>query len=232
MYHRVLPPFDIRCETEQPGMIVQPENFDRQVRILKNHFDVVRLGQWLKSAAAGAALPARACAVTFDDGWADNYEYAFPVLMRHEIPGTIFLVSDMVGSKSTFWPETLARCIRLLSMHPQRSGLWKHESARWILDFEPTLSNADSVDKYQVDSVINAVKNKFTDNELRRMASRLEAMIDSEPGDNGSSMLNWNQVSKMKDSGLVEFGSHTRTHTASLCCEMRSLSQKRSLKST
>jgi len=213
MYHRVLPPFDRRCEIEQPGMIVHPENFERQIRILKEYFDVVRLSQWLRTAAAGSTLPARACAITFDDGWADNYEYAFPIVVRHSTPCTVYLVSDMVGSKSTFWPEALARCIQLLSTHPERSRLWQHENARWVLELEPTLLKADSLDRYQIDTVINSAKNTFTDNELRRMTSCLEAMIDSESRNNGSSILNWDQVSEMHDSGLVEFGSHTRAHT-------------------
>ena len=52
-------------------------------------------------------LPKLACAVTFDDGWHDNYEFALPVLVQHNAPATIFLVSSYAGTAQRSRPNRL-----------------------------------------------------------------------------------------------------------------------------
>lgn len=55
----------------------------------------------------GMEFPPRSCLITFDDGWKDNYTYAYPVLKRHHIPALIFLTTDFIGTSRAFWHEQL-----------------------------------------------------------------------------------------------------------------------------
>jgi len=98
MYHRVLPKDSPARRTEQPGMYVSPETLDLHLGELKRHFELVHLDDWLRRAEARSTLPRLACAITFDDGWRDNYDFALPVLARHGAPATIFLVSSYIGT--------------------------------------------------------------------------------------------------------------------------------------
>ena len=51
-------------------------------------------------------------AVTFDDGYRDNYECAFPILQRYRIPATIFLTTGVIDSGEPLWFEQLAEAIK------------------------------------------------------------------------------------------------------------------------
>lgn len=94
MYHRVLP--DERPDVD-PGMFVTAAAFERHLHLLKARYDLVTIdafGDWMAGRRQFARPP---CAITFDDGWRDNYEVAFPLLQRHGVPATVFLVTSWIG---------------------------------------------------------------------------------------------------------------------------------------
>src|SRR5947207_6960570 len=87
MYHRVVPPLALSATYVQPGMYVTPDTFERHLRFLTDHFELVSLhdllGKW--EARAQWNTSSRYCAVTFDDGWLDNYVYAYPRLRAYSV---------------------------------------------------------------------------------------------------------------------------------------------------
>ncbi|MCX5700703.1 MAG: polysaccharide deacetylase family protein [Candidatus Omnitrophica bacterium] len=92
---------------EDDRLTVLPKSFNRQMQFLKDHkYNVIsleRLGELIKSKKA----PDKTIAITFDDGFKDNYLYAYPVLKRLNFPATIFIIVDKVGSsgKRLTWEE-------------------------------------------------------------------------------------------------------------------------------
>jgi hypothetical protein len=50
-------------------------------------------------------------ALTFDDGWRDNAVNAFPLLQKHQVPASIFLSTDFIGSRQRFWWESLGETL-------------------------------------------------------------------------------------------------------------------------
>jgi peptidoglycan/xylan/chitin deacetylase (PgdA/CDA1 family) len=96
MYHRVLAPDDVPADID-PGMYVTTEAFERHLRYLTANHEVVTLEtlfEWMAGRRQFSRIP---CAITFDDGWRDNYEQAFPLLQQYNVPATIFLITDHVG---------------------------------------------------------------------------------------------------------------------------------------
>jgi peptidoglycan/xylan/chitin deacetylase (PgdA/CDA1 family) len=84
------------------------EIFERYCRFFANYFRVVSLGQLVKKLEVGAPLN-RELAITFDDGYRDNYEYAAPVLKALGLPATFFVVSQFMNTEFVpWWDESLS----------------------------------------------------------------------------------------------------------------------------
>ena len=210
MYHRILPADDTRAHIEEPGMMVTPATFRQHLTILEQHFDLVRLPHWLDRKARGQSLPARACAITFDDGWADNYEFAYPILKELAMPATIFLVSDMIGTSRQFWPERLARAlVELATAHP---GQWSHPQLAWLRDAPTRYRFSDAPPTAEELSELIAAAKVLPDQEIHAWLDRIGTTFGLQQDHPSASLLNWEQVNEMLDSGLVEAGSHTCNH--------------------
>lgn len=200
MYHRILPKGDRRLAYEQPGMYVYPETFRMHVRELKRHFEIVRLSEWIARAAGGKPLPRRACAITLDDAWRDNYEYAYPILCEEGAKATIFACSDMIGTKRLFWPERLA--LLLNRMNARGDG----KAPSWLKALCPSLGREPRLDVTSIDAAINSAKKRYPDEALAAWLD--DAGVESD----GAELLGWEEIGEMVSHGVIEIGSHTRRH--------------------
>ena len=82
--------------------------FARQLRFLARWTTVLPLARALDLAFTGRPLPPRAVALTFDDGYRDHLDVAVPMLARHHLPATFFLVPGFLSGTASAWWEDLA----------------------------------------------------------------------------------------------------------------------------
>jgi peptidoglycan/xylan/chitin deacetylase (PgdA/CDA1 family) len=99
-------------------MYVTPETFRQQLDWMVESFRVLPVGEIVDRVQKGQPLPQKALGITFDDGWRDNFEFAFPELVSRGLPATIFLVTSRVGTRGAFWPDEVAR--RFSALDPSR----------------------------------------------------------------------------------------------------------------
>lgn len=97
-YHKIDQPTpDVKIR----GAYTSPKRFRKQMSYLKRHgFVFYTAGELIRHYRENGAFPAKGIAITFDDGWKDNYVHAFPVMRDLGIKATIFLVPSVIGQTS------------------------------------------------------------------------------------------------------------------------------------
>lgn len=110
MYHRVAPAgAGVSRRYRQT-----PEEFERQLALLRRlGCRPVSLAEWHAAVAHDRPLPRRGVMLTFDDGFQDFYEYAWPLLRRYGFTATVFLVADRIGGTNT-WDASLGETLPLM----------------------------------------------------------------------------------------------------------------------
>lgn len=105
IFHRVLPEPDALFPGE-----VHAAQFDRQLGWLRQWFQVLPLSEAVQRLGAGT-LPARAAAITFDDGYADNATEATPLLQKHGLSATFFVSAGFLDG-SCMWNDGVIEVLR------------------------------------------------------------------------------------------------------------------------
>jgi peptidoglycan/xylan/chitin deacetylase (PgdA/CDA1 family) len=102
MYHSVSP--DALPENR---IAISTETFERQMHFLKNHqYNVLPLESLAALIKGRKRIPSKTISITFDDGYKDNYIYAFPILKKYNLSAAIFIITDEVGRADRLsWDE-------------------------------------------------------------------------------------------------------------------------------
>jgi peptidoglycan/xylan/chitin deacetylase (PgdA/CDA1 family) len=112
MFHRLLPQDLISVYGADEGYTISTELFEELVEFVAVHYTIVSLGDVLGSRKGKAPLPKRPLLITFDDGWDDNAVFAAPILMRMNVPWTLFVATGAPDAGSHWWQETLLAALR------------------------------------------------------------------------------------------------------------------------
>jgi peptidoglycan/xylan/chitin deacetylase (PgdA/CDA1 family) len=204
-YHRILErkgPHD--CV--QDGMFVDPETFDAHVNFLKTHFRIVPIRELtFASNRNGGHRPL--CVLTFDDGWVDFYENAYPVLKSHAVPATVFLPTDFIETGRRMWPDRVSRLYQERNAsHAKRAC--QGDSSDPIVN---RLEDIKGTTRQQSETAIGLLKNHRLDR-IERVISELSDRWDCDDRAQDRDFLSWREVREMQSAGLVSFGSHTAGH--------------------
>ncbi len=191
-YHRVLTQKDLAAHFVQPGMYVLADVFESQMRFVREHFCLLSIGELFQRwKSGGLDERSRYCVITFDDGWLDNYVYAYPVLRRLGIPATIFLPTRFVGTDEWFWPDKLAYLLRCSRPNGTPPGA---EGTEWITHVEDVIARWKRMTGAAIETA------------LSEMSRTLGVSVPRE-----RAVVGWEEVAEMARNG-ISFGSHSATH--------------------
>lgn len=195
IYHRV------NDEKDQffPGIPIQV--FARQMEYLASQWNVLPLDEAIERIKR-KDVPDNAIVITFDDGYRDNFEHAFPILKRLSLPATIFLATGVIGLGRMLWHDRVFSAFRETHV-PVLTGI-PGGNDRYDLQ---TLAG-----KLAAQSKVLRFIWSLGEDERTRWIDRLVAELHvSDHRDAPPVMLTWDEIRMMHGQG-VGFGGHTVTH--------------------
>lgn len=181
---------------------------EEQIRYLKNNWNIVSLSQIVDHYTKKIQLRCNSIAITFDDGFKDNYDLVYPILIKYKVPATVFLTTHFIGTNRLLWWDRIVYILKNLSLN---------ELEKIILDNDVIPASIKQLmigykkGDVKVDTLINSFK-RLSEMQRTKVIERVEKSIDK---DFFSSIprqfLSWGEIREMHKNGIT-FGSHTRTH--------------------
>jgi peptidoglycan/xylan/chitin deacetylase (PgdA/CDA1 family) len=198
-FHSVSGPADGTHRWIGPNICVPPDVFERQIAFLARRYRPVSMDELLDAFQADRPLPRNAAVVTFDDGYRDNYEVAYPILRRHRVPAIFYVATGALEGGEPLWPSearylVLAGGSRIVGPFP---------GGRYDLD---TPSSRETAAR-EIKQWLVALPTRDRRDAMRELRRGSEA----DPAALHTGMMTWDQVREMRAGGML-FGAHTVSH--------------------
>ena len=205
MYHRVITP-DCKKEPIQAGMYVEPDTFRLHLQFLKKHFQVISFLELSENLNLDRYhnLHKPLCILTFDDGWLDFYQNAFPLLKEYQVPATVFLPTNFVGTHHYFWTDRLA----LSLYHANKKMPTVEESNDQLVN---RILQLPGPIESRVDKAIKILKD-CKSQQIEQTIAYLISIFGYDQSSPNRMFINWQEAREMNRTGVVSFGSHTANH--------------------
>jgi peptidoglycan/xylan/chitin deacetylase (PgdA/CDA1 family) len=197
-YHRVLPLRELR-EYARPQMALGAPTFEAQLRAIAERHGFAPIESVDRPEAAGRV------AITFDDGYEDNFRVALPILERFSAPACIFVVTRLIGLPEALWWDRVGLGL---------FAWWKNGRTTQLPDGFPErtyeLAHLETFEeaRARISEVISDLNE--ADDAARERASQLAVSLVGAL-ELPRTMLSWEEIERMKAAG-ISFGAHTRNH--------------------
>jgi peptidoglycan/xylan/chitin deacetylase (PgdA/CDA1 family) len=175
------------------------EAFAEQIRFCKSHVDVIAPGDLPAVVSRGSG---RYALITFDDGYRDNYEIAFPILKAEGVPATFFIATGFVDTPRLPWWDEIAWMVRTSEKRSFNMRGW--------LDAPVPLDEPDR--EGAVRTLLRGFKAAPADAADRYLAAVADATGSGRCGIDARDLwLTWEMVREMRAAGMT-IGGHTSAH--------------------
>ena len=207
-FHRVLSDAEYASTDSPQGMLLKRNTFNDLVAWVRRRFVPVSL-------AEANPHPRRAgnrvsVALTFDDGWQDNFVHAAPIAARHAVPLTIFICPALVGMELPFWPERVMAMWRAATQRGMSTRLSELcAEARKHIAGAPAPQGQETAETSI--ELLKMLPSKHRTQIMVRMQELMGAAALSSGSPGIDATMTWNNVLELAQ-GAVSFGSHTYSH--------------------
>jgi peptidoglycan/xylan/chitin deacetylase (PgdA/CDA1 family) len=205
LYHRIV---DNSSKYLNKGAVVHHHinDFKQEIPYFKRNFQILSMDEVVNHIKSGMGFRRPSIAITFDDGYLDNYTLAYPVLKKHGVPATLYLTTSLVGTMERIWTEQI--------------GLAFLETPKGCFNFsaligDETVPIKTKEEKEKANSKVSEALKLRPDDERRELIQQLfeKLGVNEESGRHfwERMMLNWDEIQEMRKDGIT-IGSHSHTH--------------------
>jgi peptidoglycan/xylan/chitin deacetylase (PgdA/CDA1 family) len=182
---------------------VDEKSFSMQVEYLKKHFEVIFLSEAVECMRKGG-IKYPTAVITFDDGYQNNFEVAFPILCRERVPATIFLTTGLMNTEDTVWYCRLNLVLSQTHRHFIEWNGFKFDLSTLDLKAKASAAIQDSLKKLKHSQLMATIRHIILE-----LGHDPDCLIEM-----GSPfrMLDKKAIGEMVTSRLIEFGAHTHHH--------------------
>jgi peptidoglycan/xylan/chitin deacetylase (PgdA/CDA1 family) len=173
--------------------------FARQMELLRRYFTVLPLHELVQRAQENE-IPPHAVAITFDDGYRDNYRYAYPVLKHLDLPATIFLATGAIDSDTPLWHDVVFNAFR-------------RTTAKSILVGDKNYSLNTVAEKVRVSQRFLDILRTCSPKDRSNLITWLtRTLMVGDQRIHGADKLRWYEIVEMAGNN-ISFGAHTVSHS-------------------
>ncbi len=214
-YHTISTPGFLR---EVLGIGAPPQDFIQQIRYLAQNHPIISMRSFLDWIDGKEAIPDNSVMITFDDGYQDVYDIAFPICEELGVPATVFVTTGVIDTGKSIWTNRLYYMISRTGKDQVRfPGI-----ADTRFNFTEPMQRKKSA--LLLSMKLKGVNPKERDDMLREIANSLDVDPACDPVDE-LPMLTWDQIRELAQHGF-EIGSHTVLHPIlSHCSKSEQLSE-------
>lgn len=194
-----------RCavlETDPQLLAVTPENFANQVKWLKDRYPILRFDESWGSVREPSVV------LTFDDGYWDNYAYAVPILERLQVPATIFVSTERIGTGKEPWCDDVERLV-LLNDNFLRAKIHLDLREQGTVNTFITDEEARRALYYRVHDAVRLMQ----PDEREEVLAEIEKEYGAEPVRPSHRYMTEVELQKLARSQYITIGGHTVTHS-------------------
>lgn len=183
--------------------------------LLATDYRVISMADLIKARTQGISLPDNAVVISFDDGYVSNYELAYPILKKFDLPATLFVTTGFLDGDDMLWFQR----VDLALGHSRKELLdWKINGKKLRLHLGTREQRQQSLVRLMPEL------KELTDADLLNEVDRLEQALEvatPQAADLPQSMrpMTWDMAREMALSHYAEIGGHTHTHPILARCD-------------
>jgi len=203
-FHRVIGDDDKSSQRSYSGHLTRSK-FEKLIKYLTKHYKIISLEECVQLLRGNRRLPTRFIVITFDDGYADNFYHAYPILSQYRVPATFFISTGAIGTTDSLWFQRVYNIFSRTSLESVTID-WLGKTFTWGQDVKARSKTMGEVTK--------SLKVLCPEEREKRIDALRELMaVTTDKPHELDRMLSWEEVIEMDRDPLVSIGSHTVTHS-------------------
>ena len=186
------------CKYDPNVFSCSAEDLEQHLLFIKSNFEIIDQASFINIINSGSQVRQKLAYITFDDGYVDNYQLAFPVLTALKIPATFFVATGLIESKTVPWWDEISWHIKHCQLNELRLQSW-----------QKTISLSQSAVQLNIREVLSQFKSASATieeqlHELRRTTGLVLENYQNE-------FMTWQHLIEMEAAGMT-IGAHSHSH--------------------